>query len=118
MKVSSKRNTSLVSFGSLISGKIRLPCGHFNKMEDPDEFSEYSIVSKEALEEDLPEAEMIGWEANTKESAPDRPKPRIKPINNLIDNFISKTKSDRKEMLQKPEAPKDKNFEEPSQYTL
>ena len=87
MKVSSKRNTSLIFFGSLISGKIRLPRGHFNKMEDPDEFSEYSISSK--LEGDFPEAGGAGWEANAKESAPGRPKPRTKPIKNLIDNFIS-----------------------------
>ena len=73
----------------MISGKIRLPRGHFNIMEDLDGFSEYSIISKEALEGDLPEAGGGGWEANAKESAPERPKPRTKPIKNLIDNFIS-----------------------------
>ncbi len=104
MKDSFKRNTSLVFWGSLISGKIRLPRGHFNEMEYPDEFSEYSISSK--LEGDLPEAGGAGWEANAKESAPERPKPRTKPIKNLIDNFISINQVRQKGSAPKPEGSK------------
>ena len=72
-------------------------------MEDLDGFSEYSIISKEALEGDLPEAGMIDWEANAKESAPGRPKPRTKPTKNLIDNFISINQARQKGSTHKPE---------------
>jgi hypothetical protein len=94
VKASLKRNTSSVLFGSLLSGNIRLPRGHFNGMEASAVLSEYSGIS-----EDAPEVERVGWEANAKESVPGKPMVRTIPIKNLIDNFISKKPSQRQGML-------------------
>jgi hypothetical protein len=73
-------NTSSVLLGLLLSGNIKLPRGHLNKMEDPGVLLEYSVIVEEGFDWKLPEAEITDWEAEAKESPLDNPKARIQPM--------------------------------------
>jgi len=89
VKDSFKTNTSLSFLGSLISGNIWLPRGHFKLIEGASEAFEYSIAFEAVLDEDFAEARWTDLEAKTQENVPDRQKPRRKLANNPIDIFMS-----------------------------
>jgi len=74
-------NTSVALLGSLFSGNIRLPRGHFNKMDGSEVLWKYSIIGMS--DGSVPEVETIG-------SQPSKPKARIQLVENLIDDFMSK----------------------------